>query len=386
MIQGSRAMTDLPIYLDYNATTPVDPQVLEAMLPYLWEHYGNPSSAHSFGRTAHTAVEAARSQVATMLGCTPSEVIFTSGGTEANNTAIKGVAEALARPESHIITSRIEHPAVLKPCNWLAGRGVRITRLPVDARGRVDPDDVARAITPDTVLISVMLANNEIGTLEPLAEISAIAHERGVLVHTDAAQAVGKVSVDVRALGVDYLSVAGHKLYAPKGIGVLYVRAGAPLKKQMHGASHEADRRAGTENVPYIAGIGKAAELITMNLPHYTAHMQAMRDQLYTGLLTRVPGLRRNGDPDHSLPNTLSVSIPGAEANVLVDRLSPYVAVSAGAACHADSVTISAVLQAIGTPLEYAKGTLRLSVGRDTTPAQISAAVEAIAAAAGNPH
>ncbi len=371
-------MAAYPIYLDYNATTPIDPKVAEAMLPYLYEHFGNPSSAHVYGRVAREAIERARAQVATLLNCRPEEVIFTSSGTESNNMVIKGVAAAYAGRGQHIITSAVEHPAIHEPCEVLARQGYEITMLPVDSYGSVDPADVERAIRPDTILVSIMLANNEVGTLQPVAEIAQIARVRGVLVHTDAAQAVGKVPVDVAALGVDFLSVAGHKLYAPKGVGALYVREGVSLPKFMHGASQERNRRAGTENVLEIVGLGQAAEIAYCELPQHIAHMQALRDRLYKGLAERLDGVRRNGHPEQTLPNTLSVSFRHVEANVLLERIGERVAASAGAACHADRVTVSHVLRAMGVPLEFAKGTLRLSTGRPTTPQEIDEAVEVI--------
>ena len=370
-----------PIYLDYNATTPIDREAADAMLPYLYAHFGNPSSAHPYGRAAREAVEQAREQVAALLNAAPAEIIFTSGGTEANNTVIKGVVEARAGEGRPIITSAVEHPAVLEPCRVLAARGCDVTVLPVDGQGRVSPGDVRAALRDDTVLVSIMLANNEVGTVQPVAEIAGLAHERGALVHTDAAQAVGKVPVDVRALGVDFLSVAGHKVYAPKGVGALYVREGVALPKFMHGAAHERNRRAGTENVLEIVGLGRAAEVAGRDLEQNVAAMRAARDRLYEGLRARVDGLRRNGDPDHGLPNTLSVSFQGVQANVLLDRISARVAASAGAACHADQVTVSTVLAAMDVPTEYAMGTLRLTTGKLTTREEVDAAVEAIAQA-----
>lgn len=374
-------MIPRPIYLDYNATTPIDREAAEAMLPYLYEHFGNPSSAHAYGRVAHEAVSRARAQVARALNCQPGEVIFTSGGTEANNMVIKGVATAYRDRGRHIITSAVEHPAVHEPCSVLEQQGFEITILPVDEYGMVSLTDFEQALRRDTILVSIMLANNEVGTLQPVAGIAAVAHAHGVLVHTDAAQAVGKIAVDAHALGVDFLSVAGHKLYAPKGVGALYVRTGAHLPKFMHGASHEQNRRAGTENVLEIVGLGQAAEVAQRDLERNTAHMQAMRDRLYEGLLRQVPDVRRNGHPQHTLPNTLSVSFRGIRANVLLERIGDQVAASAGAACHADQVTVSHVLEAMGVPLDYAQGTLRLSVGKLTVTEEIDSAVEAIAAA-----
>jgi cysteine desulfurase len=376
-------MAEYPIYLDYNATTPVDREAAQAMIPYLTEHFGNPSSAHAYGAAAHAAVDQARVHVAALLGCDPEDLIFTSGGTESNNTVIKGVAESHSARGRHIITSAIEHPAVLEPCDWLARRGFEISVLPVDEYGRVDPAQVEQALRSDTILVSIMMANNEVGTVQPIAEIAALAHERGALVHTDAAQAVGKLPVDVKALDVDFLSVAGHKLYAPKGIGALYARAGVHLPKFMHGASHESNRRAGTENVPEIVGLGEAARVALRDMDSNIAHMRAMRDRLWAGLDGRLADIRRNGHPEYALPNTLSVSIRGVNANDLLDAIGGQVAASAGAACHADLVKVSAVLEAMHVPLEYARGTLRLSAGKLTTGAEVDTAVDAIVEAVG---
>ena len=372
-------MPGYPIYLDYNATTPIAPEVADAMLPFLRGSFGNPSSAHPYGREAHKAVDQARQQVAALLNASPTEIVFTSGGTESNNTVIKGVAEKYQDRGKHIIVSAIEHPAVLEPCRWLATRGYSITILPVDDLGRVSIHDVASALTPNTILISIMLANNEVGTLQPITEIAELAHRQGVLVHTDAAQAVGKIPVDAKALDVDFMSVAGHKLYAPKGIGVLYIREGLSLPKFMHGASHESNRRAGTENVLEIAGLGAAAELARTTMDETVNYLQAMRDRLWDHLSQQVEGVRRNGDPDHCLPNTLSVSFKGVEANTLLDRIGDRVAASAGAACHADQVEVSVVLQAMAVPLDYAMGTLRLTTGRLTTADEIDEAAKVIA-------
>lgn len=368
-----------PIYLDYNATTPIHPEAVEAMLPYLRDHFGNPSSAHPYGRQTHTAVDLGRAQTSALIHCDPSELTFTSGGTESNNTVIKGVAEEHRERGNHIITTAIEHPAVLEPCEWLSQRGYDITILPVDAVGRVNPSDVEAAIRPETILISVMLANNEVGTIQPIREIAAIAHEHNVWIHTDAAQAVGKIPVDVRALDVDFLSIAAHKLYAPKGIGALFVRSGIQLPKLMHGASHENGHRAGTENVPYIAALGCATEIAQRDMDVNIQHMTAMRDRLWDGLRHQSLDLQRNGDAANGLPNTLSVSFRRVEANTLLAAIADQVAASAGAACHADSVTVSGVLQAMNVPLDYAMGTVRFSVGHETMLDEIDAAVEIVA-------
>jgi cysteine desulfurase NifS len=366
-----------PIYLDYNATTPIDPQVAEAMLPYIHQHFGNPSSSHIYGTRAKMAVDEARDRVASLLGCQVTEIVFTSGGTEANNYAIKGVVGAYQDNGNHIITSSVEHPAVIEVCRYLETRGCRVTYLPVDEHGLVHPQQVQDAITPQTVLVTIMHANNEVGTIEPIREIAEIAHQQGVLVHADCAQSVGKIPVWVDELGVDLLSIAGHKLYAPKGIGALYVRSGVKLEKLIHGAGHEMDWRAGTENVIEIVGLGKACQLIEQNLPTYTQHLARMRDRLEAGLRRAFPDLRINGHPEQRLPNTCSVSFKGLEANSILAELK-NVAASAGAACHSDKVKVSSVLEAMQVPLEYAMGTIRLSVGRYTTQEEIDQALKEI--------
>ncbi len=363
-----------PVYLDYNATTPIDPLVAEAMLPYIYEHFGNPSSGHVYGRNANEGVTVARRQVAEMLGSDIGEVIFTSGGTESNNYAIKGALAANRSRGNHMITSAVEHPAVIEVCKFLEDRGYLVTYLPVDEYGMVDPAQVAEAITPQTTLVSIMHANNEVGTIEPIEEITEIAHRRGVLVHADCAQSVGKIPVRVDDLGVDLLSIAGHKLYAPKGIGALYVRAGVKLEKLMHGAGHEGEWRAGTENVIHMAALGQACELIHQNLEEYGRHMAGMRNRLETGLKAAFGDIRINGHPSRRLPNTSSVSFKRVEANTVLDEMEDLAA-SAGAACHSDRVDVSSVLVAMGVPLDYAMGTLRFSVGRYTTAAEIDRAV-----------
>ena len=319
----------------------------------------------------------------TCLGAKPDELIFTSGGTESNNYAIKGVAGAYRHKGNHIITSSVEHPAVVEVCNYLQEKGYRVTFLPVDEFGLVDPGRVEDAITPETILITIMHANNEVGTIEPISEIAEIAHRHGALVHTDCAQSVGKIPVDVDALGVDLLSIAGHKLYAPKGIGALYIRTGVELEKLMHGANHENNRRAGTENVIEIAGLGEACGLIARNLPEYSAHMRKMRDRLEEGLNERLTNLRINGHREKRLPNTSSIGFKGLEANTILSELE-NVAASAGAACHSDRIDVSSVLEAMNVPLEYAMGTLRFSVGRFTTPPEIDRALDEITQVVGS--
>ncbi|MCE2500386.1 MAG: cysteine desulfurase [Dehalococcoidia bacterium] len=361
------------IYLDYNATTPIDPQVAEAMLPYIHGLFGNPSSGHSFGQGAREGINRARRQVADLLGCGEDDLIFTSGGTEANNHAIKGAAWANRHRGNHIITSAIEHPAVTEVCEYLAGHGFHITYLPVDQYGMVHPQQVEEVITPETLLVTVMHANNEVGTIQPIGEIAEIAHRHGALMHSDCAQSIGKIPARVDDLGVDLLSVAGHKLYAPKGIGALYIRPGVQLEKLMHGANHEQNRRAGTENVIQMVGLGKACQLIQENLTDYARHMGTMRDRLEERIMESGADARVNGHHEKRLPNTTSIAFRGLEADRILEKL-PTVAASAGAACHSDQVEVSHVLRAMNVPVEYAMGTLRLTVGRFTTEDEIDRA------------
>jgi cysteine desulfurase NifS/selenium donor protein len=374
-------MVEKPIYLDYNATTPADTEVAQAMLPYLQEHFGNPSSSHWYGIQTRKAVEKARQQVAELLGCHTDEVIFTSGGSESNNLAIKGAAYAFRDRGKHIITSQVEHPAVINVCKWLEKEGFEVTYLPVDEYGLVDPEDVRRAITSQTILITIMHANNEVGTIQPISQISNIAREHSIVFHSDAAQSLGKISAKVDELGVDLLSIAGHKVYAPKGVGALHMRRGVKVEKLVHGADHEQDRRAGTENVLEIVGLGKAAEIAGRDLEKNATHMRNMRDRLWEGLKERIPILRLNGHPEKRLPNTLSVSFPGIDANTLLSELDE-VAASPGAACHFDATDPSPVLVAMKVPRDAALGTIRFSTGRHTTEEEIDRAVEAITEAA----
>jgi len=371
-----------PIYLDYNATTPADPAVIDAIRPYLEHYFGNPSSMHSYGIQSKTAVENARKQIASLLNARSDEIIFTSGGTESNNFAIKGGAFANRSKGNHIITSGIEHPAVTEVCHYLEKNGFEITWLPVDEFGMIDPADVQRAICSQTILITVMHANNETGTIQPVEEIGKIARANGILFHTDAAQSVGKIPVNVEQLNVDLLSVAGHKLYAPKGVGALYIRRGVRLEKLIHGADHESDLRAGTENVMEIVGLGKAAELAQQSLTgnpasriaHPVSIIQGLRDLLHEGIRTAIPEVKLNGHPDFRLPNTLSLGFPGIDAALLLGEMKG-VAASAGAACHAGQAEVSGVLAAMHVPLEFATGTIRFSLGRMTTREEIDMAV-----------
>ena len=365
------------VYLDYNATTPIDPVVAEAMLPFITQHFGNPSSGHAYGVKTHLAVEEARSQIASLIGCNSSEIVFTSGGTEANNYAIQGITGAYKHKGSHIITSSIEHPAITEVCKHMQSKGCTTTYIPVDQYGCVDPNDIEEAITDNTVLITIMHANNEVGTIQPIKEISQIAQRHGILLHSDCAQSLGKIPVDVDELGVDLLSIAGHKLYAPKGIGALYVRHGVKLEKMMHGANHESGLRAGTENVILIVALGEACRLIGDHLPEYIDNMKKMRDLLENGLTQDNIDSRVNGHPISRLPNTLSIGFNAVEADQLLLNLES-IASSAGAACHTDNVEISEVLKAMKVPIEYATGTIRLSVGRYTTEQEILHAVKEI--------
>lgn len=369
------------IYLDYNATTPVDPRVAEAMGPYLTSVFGNPSSTHRAGREARAAVDMARAKVAGCLGSSPHEVVFTSGGSEANNLAIRGVVEALGG--GHVITSAVEHPAVLEVVRALErDRRIALTVVGVDGLGRVSPDEVSGAIREDTILVSLMLANNEVGTLQPVAEVASLCRERGVLVHSDAAQAIGKVPVDVGDLGVDLLSVAGHKLYAPKGIGALFVRDGVKIEPQIRGANHERGLRAGTENVLLMVALGFACELAASEVAKEGEWLVGLRGRLLTMLRRGYPDAMEHGDPDHRLPNTLSVAFPGVGAASLLDELADEVAASAGAACHSDGVHVSHVLEAMGVDEATALSTVRLSVGRFSTDDEVERGVKLILRAA----
>ncbi|HXF82924.1 MAG TPA: cysteine desulfurase NifS [bacterium] len=360
------------VYADHGATTPVDPRVVQAMLPYFTEAFGNPGSIHAWGQQAREAVDRARELVAGALGAAPSEVVFTSGATEADNFALIGAALAHEGRGRHIITTQIEHHAVLEPCRFLEGRGFEVTYLPVDRAGRVDPDDVRRALRDETILVSVMHANNEVGTLQPIAEIARVARERGVLVHTDAAQSFGILPVDVRALGVDLLAVSAHKRYGPKGVGALYVRQGTSLVRLHHGGAQERNRRAGTENVPAIVGFGEAARLALGVMAEEAARLAALRDQLAAGL-AGIPGAHLNGHPTERLPGIVSVSFEGADSETLLLALDRAgIAASSGSACTSGSLEPSHVLRALGLPEAMARGTVRFSLGRSTTAADVA--------------
>ncbi len=368
------------IYLDYNATTPVAPEVAAAMQPFLGPEFGNPSCDYPLGLRAREAMHQARREVAATLNCAPEEIVFTSGATEANNMVLKGVA--FSRGRGRIITAMTEHPAVLNPCLFLDSLGFKLTILPVDKQGLVDPGALRRALTPDTILISIMHSNNETGALAPMAEIAAIAKAAGVPLHTDAAQSVGKVKIDVAALGLDFLTVAGHKFYAPKGVGALYVRRARELTPLLHGASQESGRRAGTENLPYMVALGTACRLAREGLMATTAHLRTLRDLLHEKLRAGFPGLILNGPEAERLPNTLNVSFVGLAGCDLMAAV-PEVAASLGSACHAGAETVSPVLAAMGLAPEVARGAVRFSVGRPTTREEIERAAALILEQAG---
>jgi len=359
----------IPIYLDFNASTPVAPEVAAAMRPLLEAYYGNPSSTHWAGLPAHAALDVARGQVAGLLGCSSDEIVFTSGGSEANNLAIKGAFFAAPGGANHIVTSEIEHPATLEPCRFLEGFGAEVTYLPVDGTGRVNPDDVRQAITDRTVLVTIMHANNEVGTIQPIEEIARIARERGVLMHTDAAQSVGKMPARVDDLGVDLLSVAGHKLYGPKGVGALYIRRGVVLEPLIHGAGHECGRRAGTESAFLATGLGAACALaMSADRNH---DIRLLRDRLWAELRAAFGDrVALNGHPSVRLPNTLNVSFIGHVGADILARLNG-VAASTGSACHAGRVGFSPVLAAMAVPTDVRMGAIRFSLGRTTTEGEI---------------
>lgn len=369
------------IYLDHSATTPVDPRVVEQMLPYFTEKFGNASSLHRWGQVALAALDESRQTIADILGAQPKEIVFTSGGSESDNLALRGVAFALRSKGNHIITTPIEHHAILRTAEQLEQEfGFEVTRVPVDRLGRVNPDDIARAITPRTILISVMYANNEVGTIEPLAEIAKLAKQRGVLLHTDAVQAGGYLSLDVNQLGVDLMSLGAHKFHGPKGVGVLYVRDGTPLLPMQTGGSHERNRRAGTENIPYIVGIATALKIAQDERDTTNARLLALREKLIEGILERVAGAQLTGDPKNRLPGHASFVIPGVIGDEMVLGLDlAGVAGSTGSACTAGSIEPSHVLAAMGYPADLARGALRLTLGRGNTDDDVERAVNVVA-------
>ncbi|MGF7047261.1 cysteine desulfurase NifS [Paenibacillus sp. DS2015] len=362
------------IYLDYNATTPVDKEVADAIIPYIYGHFGNPSSSHTLGTQVKSVVVQARKQVADFLNCAPTEVLFTSGGSEANNTVIKGVAHTYRDKGKHIIISSVEHPAVIQPCQFLEQMGYRVTYLPVDRYGMVNVDDVRQQLTDQTILVSVMHSNNETGTIQPIKEISKCCREHGVLFHTDASQSAGKVPLDVEELGVDFLTIAGHKLYAPKGIGALYIRDGINIEPLIHGAGHEQGRRAGTENTAYIVGLGKACEIASDPAPRN--HVKQVTDYFYERLTeTFGDRITLNGHPEKRLPNTLNISFMGAVGHEMIASLAD-VAASTGSACHAGETSISPVLKAMNVSEEVGQGAIRFSLGRYSTTAEVDTVID----------
>ena len=366
------------IFLDHAATTPADPRVVEAMLPYFSDSFGNPSSIHSLGLETRTAVAEAREKVASLIGAASDEIIFTSGGTEADNLAIKGVAQANAQKGKHIVTTRIEHHAVEESCRYLEKQGFKVTHVAVDQDGLVDPREVERAVTPETILISVMHANNEVGTIQPIAEISRVARSRGIYFHTDAVQTVGHIPAKVDDLGVDLLAISAHKLYGPKGVGVLYVRKGTRIVPFMHGGGQERGLRATTENVPGIVGFGKAAEIAQAEMDAESKHVTRLRDKLIKGLLERIPQVRLNGHPTRRLPNNVNISVASVEGEALAVSLDlEGIAVSTGSACSSEAMEPSHVLTAMGVPVELARGSVRFSLGRENTDAEIDRVLEA---------
>ena len=375
-----------PVYLDYNGTTPLDPRVIAAMMPYLSVEFGNPSSAHWYGIKPKQALIKARAQVADLIGCRPDEIIFTSGGTESNNHAIKGIARSRRDRGNHIITSQIEHPAVLEVCRSLENSGFQVTPVVPDRYGRIDADEIERAIRPETILISIMHANNEVGTIQPVSEIARLARKKGIAMHSDAAQSIGKIPVRVDDLGVDLMSIAGHKFYAPKGIGALYIRNGISLSRLIHGAGQEGGKRAGTENVLEIVGLGEAAAIASRDLEENARHIKSMRNLLLSCLKQKLPWTRINGNLENCLPNTLHVSFPGVEAGPLLEHIGLDVAASPGAACHSDAASISHVLSAMEIPPDLARCSVRFSTGRMTTKEEMLKASETIADAVMQTH
>lgn len=377
------ASTASCVYLDYNATTPVDPAVLEAMLPFLGENFGNAGSVHTPGQRARAAVDAARDSLAALIGAAPNEIVFTSGGTEADNLALFGAVAASPKPRKHVITTAIEHHAILHSCEELQREGVDVTIVPVrtgrDAQGVVDPEEIRRAIRPETVLISVMHANNELGTLQPIEDIARVAAEAGVCFHCDAVQSAGKVPLDAKRLGVDLMSISAHKFYGPKGVGALYVRSGRKIVPRAWGGHAERDRRAGTENVPGIVGIGAAAELARKLLPEEGPRLRALRDRLESSLVERIANIQVNGDRARRVPNTTNISFPGAGGEALLISLDLQgLASSTGAACSSGSTEPSHVLLAAGLSHDDARSSLRFSLGRPITTADVDRALEII--------
>ena len=372
-----------PIYMDHNATTPVLPDVLEAMLPYFSDHFGNASSGHRYGRDAAAAVEAARSDVAALIGAEPAEIVFTAGATESNNMALRGVAPITGSRGAHIVTCAIEHEAVLETCHAMKEEGFEITVLPVDGEGLISPDDVRDALRDETVLVSVMLANNEIGTIQPVGEIGRIARRRGIHMHTDAVQAAGRVPTDVRDLSVDLMSLTAHKMYGPKGIGALYIRSGVALRPLLAGGGQEGGQRSGTLNVPGIVGFGAAARAAMRDLEAESRRQASLRDRLWEGIKRRVPDVALNGHPAKRLPNNLNVAIQHIEAEAMLTALREVAAISSGSACASGSSKGSYVIRALGSGEEAARCSLRFGLGRSNTEEEVDIVLEHLARQAG---
>ena len=367
------------IYLDYAATTPTHPEVVKAMLPYFTDAFGNPSSIHSLGQETKAAIEEARDKVARLIGARSEEIVFTSGGTEADNFAVKGVAYANRQRGNHIITTSIEHHAVLEPCKFLEGQGFEVTYLPIDKYGLVNPEDIRKAITDKTILISVMHANNEIGTIEPIPEIAKIAQRQEIYFHTDAVQTIGHIPVNVDALGVDLLSISAHKIYGPKGIGALYIRKGTRIVPFMHGGEQERGRRASTENVPAIVGFGKAVEIAESEMQDEMERLTSLRDELIRGLFERMEGIYLNGHPSQRLPSNVNISVEFVEGESMAISLDlDGIAASTGSACASNAVEASHVLLALGLPAWLCHGSLRLSLGRETTREDMERVLEVL--------
>lgn len=368
-----------PIYLDYNATTPIDKEVADDMISIIQNHFGNPSSSYEIGRYSKSAIEQARKQVASLINAKPDEIIFTSCATESNNLAIQGIAYANRQKGKHIITSAIEHPAIIEVCKYLESQAFEVTYLPVDTTGRINPHDIEKAIRPDTILITIMHANNEVGVIQPISEIAAISKQKNILFHTDAAQSVGKIETDVEKLGVDLLTIAGHKLYAPKGIGALYVKRGVRVQKILYGAGQERGIRPGTENLVHIVALGKACEIARRDFEKNYRTMLLAKENLLKGLQAQLgQKVKVNGDQIHCLPNTLSVAFENVEAHTLASIISNDIYISTGSACHADSVEISSVLKAMNIDLRTAVGTVRISTGKHTSDEEIATTVKVI--------
>lgn len=368
------------IFLDHNSTTPVHPEVVEAMLPYFTGKYGNPSSVHSFGRETKVALEEAREKVAKFLNANPAEICFSGCGSESDNLAIKGIAWANQDKGKHIIASKIEHPAVIESCQWLEKQGFEVTYLPVDKYGLINPDDLRKAIRKGSILVSIMHANNEIGTIQPIRELARIVHEAGIYFHTDAVQSAGKIPVDVKQLDVDLLSLSGHKLYAPKGVGVLYIKQGTKIDIWLHGGSQERGRRSGTENIPYIVGLGKACEIAQRDLETLSKKLNELSQTFWKKLKSSIPGIQLNGHPTLRIPNTLNISFLGCDAQSLIMALDLQgVAVASGAACHSGAVNPSSVLTALGVSNEVALNAIRFSFGRENFMEEVEYVAEVLA-------